>query len=478
MLRQRGCRAPRRSPKGPRAGLARHLLRPRKDSVATAANHKSVMGGHLGPARQLPRFGRRRFLQYAAGTGAWWLFPGLRATAWGSPSPKGEWLAGDFHCHTVLSHDVWGGPGDDNTDFEDAFTFGWTAGEQIAIAESRGLDFLAVTDHDRVDALHLPEYSSETVALVPGYEHSLSGGHAGVFVESVDLLPDIIRDVDGSKSFEGDAGLLRFLEGVRAREGTAVLNHPFYGNRDEGEALAWGYDIEASLGFDAVEVWNIGWPARHDVIPFADSDNYLSLPWWEREFASRREASAVGGSDNHWRSTTAVQGVGQPTTWVFARDRSAAAVLEGVRQGRTFIAAEPPALNGARLFLSATELWNNGHDAMVGDHVRAGGPIGVNVHVENGQGNILRLVSTGTVVKEEPVLSPVSDHAFEVVLPEGGWLRAELYAERGYWMTALTSPIYATGNAPGGVRSEPTSGTRLTYGHPQARERYLPLVVH
>ena len=30
----------------------------------------------------------------------------------------GEWLAGDFHVHSVYSHDSWGGPGsgDTNTD--------------------------------------------------------------------------------------------------------------------------------------------------------------------------------------------------------------------------------------------------------------------------------------------------------------------------------------------------------------------------
>jgi hypothetical protein len=385
-------------------------------------------------------------------------------------------LAGDFHCHTVLSHDVWAGPGDDNTGEDEFYTLGWTAGEQIAIAESRNLDFLAITDHDRIDALHLPEYVSSSLVLVPGYEHSLRGGHAGVFVPDRSLLTDIVRDLDGSKNFTDDAALLRFLHAVHDLGGLAVLNHPFYGNSEDAEALAWGYGIEPSLDFDAVEVWNISWPARHDVIPFADSDNYLSLPWWEREFVARGRIPAVGGSDNHWRSTAAVQGVGQPTTWVFARDRSPAAVLEAVRAGRTFIAAEPPGLGGAKLFLSAIESWDNGHQAIVGDHVRAGGPLEVTAEVHNGSGSILRIVSTGDVVAEEPVVSPVSEHRFNVVLPEGGWLRAELYAERGYWMTALTSPIYALGNAPAPARSEPTQGRTLSYGHPRAASTYLPMI--
>src|SRR5438045_811032 len=96
----------------------------------------------------------------------------------------GGWLAGDFHVHTVLSHDVWGGPGDDNTGLDEAYTWGWTAGQQIHLAELRGLDFVALTDHNRVDALRLPEYRSKQLVLVPGYEHSLAGGHAGVFMPS------------------------------------------------------------------------------------------------------------------------------------------------------------------------------------------------------------------------------------------------------------------------------------------------------
>jgi predicted metal-dependent phosphoesterase TrpH len=425
------------------------------------------------------RISRRRFLEIAAGTGLAATLPGLRpsvAFAFPPKPPEGEWLAGDFHCHTVLSHDVWSGPGDDNTDEDEFYTLGWSAGEQIAIAESRSLDFLAITDHDRTDALHLPEYTSSSLVLVPGYEHSLSGGHAGVFVPDRSLLTDIVRDQDGSKNFQDDDALLRFLHGVQDLDGLAVLNHPFYGNRDEAEALAWGYGIEPSLGFDAVEVWNIGWPARHDVIPFADSDNYLSLPWWEREFVSRRQAAAVGGSDNHWRSTTAAQGVGQPTTWVFARDRSVVAILEAVRAGRTFIAAEPPAFGGAQVFLNAVESWPNGHEAMVGDHVRAGGPLEVTAEVHNASGSILRIVSTGDAVAEEPVAAPVSEHHFSVVLPENGWLRAELYLERGYWMTALTSPIYALGKAPAHANSEPTEGRPVSYGHPSAAGTYLPII--
>jgi hypothetical protein len=131
----------------------------------------------------------------------------------GAAAARGTWLAGDFHCHTTYSHDVWGGPDrvpqpdDPFGELADSYTWGWSAAEQIAIAESRDLDFLAITDHNRVDALTDPGYAQRPLTLVPGYEHSLRGGHVGVFTPTVDALPDLVRDADGSTGFDGDEAL-------------------------------------------------------------------------------------------------------------------------------------------------------------------------------------------------------------------------------------------------------------------------------
>src|SRR5436309_8864983 len=114
-----------------------------------------------GAAKHMPSMDRpirrRDFLKGAAVLGASLALVPRRSRAAGAP---GEWLAGDLHCHTIYSHDVWSGPGDDNTGLDEAYTYGWTAAEQIAIAESRKLDFLAITDHDDVRALSDPGYRS------------------------------------------------------------------------------------------------------------------------------------------------------------------------------------------------------------------------------------------------------------------------------------------------------------------------------
>ncbi|MDT7618464.1 MAG: hypothetical protein QOF00_5911 [Pseudonocardiales bacterium] len=402
---------------------------------------------------------RRRFLQVTAGVGAVVAIPGLRSAARAVvPAPTGGvWLAGDFHVHTTYSHDVWSGPGDDNTTEEDFYTLGWTPAEQIQIAETRGLDFVALTDHSRTDALRDPGYTSDKLILVPGYEHSLSGGHAGVFVRSTSDLPDQLRDDDGSTGFVGEDGLQRFLDRVHALQGVTVLNHP------TSDGAFWnrpaGLDTR-SLGFDAVEAWNGRWQQRAETVPFSYSDNYKAVPWWEDNFLrdGHRHLGITGGSDNHWRSVTAVAGVGQPTTWVYAADRSPAAIIDAVRNGRTFVSAEPPLHQGPKLFLTAD-------DAMVGGEIPPLGASTVRVTVEGGSGQRVRLISTGNVVAEWLVVGPSSQHETSVVLPEGGWLRAELLVEPGFLVTAVTSPIFA-GAIPAPLAVAPTPGVPVTYTTP------------
>lgn len=404
---------------------------------------------------------RRRFLQLTAGVGLVSTVPALRSAALAAKPPKdGVWLAGDFHVHTTYSHDVWGGPGDDNTSQEEFYTLGWTPAEQIAIAETRGLDFVALTDHNRVDALRDPGYRSGRLTLVPGYEHSLGGGHAGVFVPSIDALPDIIKNADGSTGFDDNVQL--FADLVHERGGITVVNHP----KDKG---GWRTPIAQSLGFDAVEAWNGRWQQRADVLPAAWTNNYEAVPWYEQGFLRDHHSHmpVVGGSDNHWRAVTALAGVGQPTTWVYAADRSAAAIVEGVRNGRTFVSQEPPTHQGPRLFLTAVEAWRKGKEAMVGGVVRPEGPVEVTVKVENGTGNRLRLISTGQVLEEWLVALPVQTYEARIVLPPGGWVRAELLFDAGYAMTAITSPIFAADeSAPGWARAAVTTGPAVTYDSP------------
>ena len=408
---------------------------------------------------------RRRFLQLAAATSALSALPGPLRAAARTPGPdQGMWLAGDLHCHSIYSHDVWSPTGDDNTGMDEFYTWGHTPGEQIGNAELRGLDFLAVTDHNDVRSAHAPDYASDTLTLLPGYEHSLGGGHAGVFFPRLEDL-SVIEDPVYGRSFEGDTAFEAFVAAVKEREGIVVANHPY----DKGQRTerSWEYGEDATANVTAIEAWNSAWFLRYETSPLYDMNNDQAVQWWEAHFAARR--AMVGGSDNHWRALDNGGGVGQPTTWVYARDRSAAAILEGIAAGRTFVSSQPPALGGARVVLSATETWTGGRTAPVGGHVHGEGPLLARAVVTNGTGARLRLVSTdpvtgtGRVVADQRVIGVNETIEHPVVLVPGGALRAELYDDQAVLMRALTSAIAAVGRAPIEVRTEPTTGPQVSY---------------
>lgn len=370
-----------------------------------------------------PPLNRREFLRGAVALGAGVALLPRIGTA--ITPDEGMWFPGDLHCHTVYSHDVWGGPGDDNTELDEAYTFGWTPAEQIAIAELRELRFLAITDHNDVRALTDTGYVSRQVGLIPGYEHSLRKGHAGC------LGIDHRFEIDTST----DAGAIALRDAVHAEGGIFILNHPFYGG-------GWGYTPDVRP--DSIEVWNIGWPYRHvapDVPPEpAVSDNYKSLPYWENEFLASGPMPATGGSDNHYRATTAVQGVGQPTTWVFARDNSWPAILDGILAGRTTVSAEPPSMLGAQIQMTAQAgptTWT------IGDIVPASaGSVTVTAQIRNAPGHFFRFVVDGVAQKAQPITWITQKVEITLDASRVNRVRAEVYLAPKWWMAALTSPIY------------------------------------
>jgi hypothetical protein len=81
---------------------------------------------------------------------------------------------------------------------------------------------------------------------------------------------------------------------------------------------------------------------------------------------------------------------------------------------------------------------------MLGGTVHGDGQLLAVVSTTNAVGQTLRLVSGGEVVHESRILAPGQRVEVPVVLPNGGWLRAELLLEERYALTALTSCVYAT----------------------------------
>ena len=364
----------------------------------------------------------------------------------------GEWLAGDLHIHTTYSHDSYGGPGDDNTGPEEAYTFGHPVTSQFAVAASRGLDYLAITDHNDVRSQSDPGWQfakDNGLVPVPGYENSLDG-HAQM------LGATQVYDDDSDAR-----GVQAVADQLRADGGVFQINHPM-----EGDELDWALDHEVVP--DTVEVWNI---SRLYQPPFPSaSNNDAAVRFWEEFLDAGEHVGATGGADNHYVATTPVQGAGQPTTWVFAEDRSLEAILEGLREGRTFISHQPPNLQGPQIFLEGDADGDGTFESIVGDTVPAGSTL--RVRVVNAPGSLVRLYKDGgeKFTLDKTVDGP--DFVFELPAPENAtWVRAEIaqedlraervatcdqviggestYCRNNLLVLAMTSAIYLSGGNSG-----------------------------
>jgi PHP domain len=199
-----------------------------------------------------------------------------------------RWLAGDLHSHTVHSDGV------------------LTVPELARFAASRGLDFLAVTDHNTTS--HHPELPAASAAsgivLVPGQEVTVEAGHANAFGD----LPWI----DFRESPD------TWLTQTEQAGGLLSVNHPY------GGQVSWTAPMRRRPPL--IEVWHWSWLDLRWTAP---------LSWW---LAWHPAAIAVGGSDWHRPGSDAPPG--SPTTWVESYGTDPAAVLDGVAAGRVAISAD------------------------------------------------------------------------------------------------------------------------------------------
>ncbi len=225
------------------------------------------------------------------------------------PAAEPGWVRGDIHCHSLYSDgDSWP--------------------EEVAIAAARaGLDFLAITDHNSAMRPHLRP-SPGFPLLIPGIEVTTYGGHWNVW------------GVDGWFDFrEPDpAAVAREMERAIALGGLISINHP------KPFGPPWTYGEPAVP--HAVEVWNGYWERL----------NSIALNYWEGLLRRGERIVAVGGSDAHvvksrHDSPLPPARLGMPTTWVHtAGALTVDAVLEGLRQGRSFMSESP---HGPQLYVFA-----------------------------------------------------------------------------------------------------------------------------
>ncbi len=316
-------------------------------------------------------------------------FPALlpvRTTANRPQNPDG-WYKGEVHCHTVNSD------GDSTT------------AEVVRMAESLGLDFLAITDHN--NRSHLADLARiETdLTLIPGYEVTTYYGHWNIWgsgewidfrVQSPDDLRRAIRDAQ--------------------QQGYLVsCNHP----RPYGPDWAFP-EVD---GYACVEIWNGPWGLL----------NNDCLAFWVRRLKQGQRLVAVGGSDFHFSRQAHIAQLAHPTLYVHCtQEPSAANLLSALRAGHAFVTESP---DGPRLDLRSGA-------AMMGDDLVSAQPASCALTVQGGAGAEAQLYTARGIAARFPVTGNWQVFAYRVDTTASGYVRAQLVDPATGYCRAVTNPIY------------------------------------
>jgi hypothetical protein len=284
------------------------------------------------------------------------------------------------------------------------------------------LDFIAITEHNtdsQYDQMRELQPFFDHLLLIPGREMTTFHGHFNVF--------GVTQFMDWRVS-KGGLDVNTVLGDARSKGGIASVNHA---ESPEGEAcmgcrwtLTDGTDMSL---FSAIEVINYG------------KTMFSSAKYWDSQLRAGHRLAAVGGSDNH--NATIPPGeaaaVGWPVTGVEADELSVAAMLAGIRAGRTFID-----LTGSRDKMLDFAAESGGVSAKMGGtlHAAAGNVISVNIHTIASKGSMVHLLLDGE--DSSPPL-PVESTITATFTAKAGrhWLRLEV-RDPGGANELISSPLY------------------------------------
>jgi hypothetical protein len=221
---------------------------------------------------------------------------------------------GDLHTHTLASDGV------------------LCIQELAQHAQSNGLQYLAITDHNQmVSADSLGE--REGITLIPGVEWTHYQGHASFLgVDRPYDEPFLANTLDEVSA--------RFAS-ARERGAFISIDHPC------DSVCPFLFDIN-SLPFDCLEVWN--GPMR--------GSNLQAIGLWHSMLMSGKKVPICGGSDYHKDSLLLFPG--GPATCVYSMSPSLDDILSALRLGHAFITYSA---SGPTLEMTAGE-------AILGDSVK------------------------------------------------------------------------------------------------------------
>jgi hypothetical protein len=332
------------------------------------------------------------------------------------------WFRGDLHMHTAHSDGQCPSQTGKMVPCPVFFT--------VEAAARRGLDFIAITDHNatsQYDAMRELQPYFDKVLLIPGREITTFQGHIN-FLGTTDF-------VDFRLGTSGVPDMNTLLQSADAKGGITSINHP---DAPSGE-MCMGCGWTPATGVDmhllsAVEAVNGG----------SEQYGLSDLPFWNKQLNDGCRLTGIGGSDNHraMQPLDETGSIGSPTTVVYADELSVRAILDGIRAGHVFIDVE--GTRDRAMDLTATA---RGGAAHAGDALEAakGETVHLNLHVTNAGGGRVRWIEDGKGMDargDAAIASAAQDLPLEWT-SDGGrhWIRAEVTDAKGkLWL--VENPVY------------------------------------
>ncbi|MHA6626127.1 CehA/McbA family metallohydrolase [Pseudonocardia sichuanensis] len=309
------------------------------------------------------------------------------------------WYRGDCHVHSAYSSGA-----------------DLSAGQIAAEARRAGLDFLASTEHNTAAGHRQWDAHTDGLVVVLGQEVTTETGHW----LALGIEPGQV--VDWRYRVRDDV-IDRHLDAVHRAGGLCVAAHP-HAPYISGTFM---YPYE---GFDVVEVWNGPWTSDR---PW-QADNEAALAEWGRTLAAGvhrgRWIPAMGNSDAHLAGQ-----IGTPHTVVRAEELSAAAVLDAIRAGRSWVAGS------AAVDLSLT-VAAGGRAAGIGDRLPTHGqPARLRLDVRGVPGGTARVHTDRGAAHRSPLpATGAGTVEWGTSARESAFVRVEVRHSDGT-MAALTNPV-------------------------------------
>jgi len=297
-------------------------------------------------------------------------------------------------------------------------------------AAKRGLDFIAITDHNAVsqydDERELQPYFDKLL-LIPGREMTTFHGHANIWGTT--------RYVDYRVGTAHAPDINAMFRAAHRLSALVSINHPEAPSGEICMGCGWTANPPADMRLvNAVEVMN-GNGGR---------GFFSGVHFWQSQLARGYRLTAVGGSDNHHGDWLPSQegSVGSPTTVVHAANLSVAAILAGIRAGHVFLD-----LSGSRDRLLTMRAVADGRAAAMGDDLAlpAGTSVAFTLHVVDCAGDTAKWYVDGKAVSALPSMPVASAdatlHAAWTTDGRRHWIRAEVRDASGK-LVLFGNPVY------------------------------------